>query len=209
MIGQAEIALKKERDSTYYRNVIQTIFQESLRLKHIVNSLLHLSKASKEVVGKTLENLRLDELVLDVVENLIQAERDRKIDVRLSFPAEREPMISGNRSLLEVAIGNILENACKFSDNQPVLCELKRSAGNFLELSIADSGIGMSVEEIERVSEPFFRSVNAREKEGFGIGMAVAARVFQVHQVEMYISSIQGSGTKINLLFPENPFPHS
>ena len=202
MIGQAEIALKKERDSDYYKEVVQAIFQESLRLKHIVNSLLQLSLASPETVSKTHEVLRLDELLLDVVENLLQSDSRRKIEADLNLLGDKEPCILGSRSLLEVAIGNLLDNACKFSDFQKVTCVLERNSG-ILELVISDSGIGMTEDEMQRITEPFFRSANVRDKEGFGIGMTVANRVFQVHEARMEIKSVPGKGTQIRIEFPE------
>jgi signal transduction histidine kinase len=201
MIGQAEIALKKDRDEVYYKGVIQAVYQEGLRLKHIVNSLLHLSKASPETVNKTHESIRLDELLLDVVENLIQLDKRRKISVKLQDSDTAEPLVLGSRSLLEVAIGNIIENACKFSGFETVECSLFHENDRMV-LRISDKGIGMTREEIERISEPFFRAAGVRDKEGFGIGMAVAARVFQVHEVKMEINSAPGSGTQIVLSFP-------
>lgn len=201
MIGQAEIALKKDRDEVYYKGVIQAVYQEGLRLKHIVNSLLHLSKASPETVNKTHESIRLDELLLDVVENLIQLDKRRKISVKLQDSDTAEPLVLGSRSLLEVAIGNIIENACKFSGFETVECSLFHENDRMV-LRISDKGVGMTREEIERISEPFFRAAGVRDKEGFGIGMAVAARVFQVHEVKMEINSAPGSGTQIVLSFP-------
>ncbi len=206
MIGQAEIALKKDRSPEYYKEVVQAVFQESLRLKQIVNNLLHLSMASPETVNKTHEPLRLDELLLDVVENLMQSDQRRKIEVQFQLPTETEPIISGSKSLLEVAIGNILENACKFSDYQKVKCELLQHPDGML-ITVKDIGIGMSPEEIERITEPFFRSGSAREKEGFGIGMAVASRVFQVHGISMEIFSKPCLGTEVRLHFPAIPSP--
>ncbi len=203
MIGQAEIALKKDRDPAYYKGVIQAVYQEGLRLKQIVNGLLHLSKASPETVNKTHESIRLDELLLDVVENLIHSDKRRKISVKLEDGGIAEPLVFGSRSLLEVAIGNIIENACKFSGFKTVDCSLSNENGRMV-LRVFDKGIGMTLDEIERISEPFFRAASVREKEeeGFGIGMAVAARVFQVHKVKMEVNSAPGSGTQIVLAFP-------
>ena len=206
MIGQAEIALNRDRDAAYYKEVVQTIFQESLRLKHIVNSLLQLSKASSETVIKFHEVLRLDELLFDVVENLIRTNPACRIDVSLDNLMDEEPMVNVNRGLMEIALGNLLENACKYSAYAVVKCSIQRREKSF-RLAIEDNGIGMTAEEIKRISEPFFRSEQARSKEGFGIGMAVASRVFQVHGIEMHIHSKPGLGTLIELNFPIEKSP--
>ena len=202
MIGQAEIALIKERDAAYYKDVIKAIFEESLRLKHIVNSLLHLSKASRESESKWQEEIRLDELLFDAAENLTKADPGRQIDVRIDQASDHVPLVMANRSLLEIAIGNLLENACKYSGNARVTCSIYEEASR-LKLGIEDKGIGMTEDEIHRMSEPFFRSPSVRKREGFGIGMAVAVRVFQVHGIRMKIQSQPGMGTRVELEFPE------
>ena len=206
MIGQAEIALKKDRNPEYYHEVIQAVYTESLRLKHIVNSLMQLSQASSDVVGQPLMKIRLDELLLDVVENLSRTDKNRHIEIRLDSDQKSEPIVLGSSGLLEVALGNLLENACKYSGNAPVSCVLSTENGRS-KLVITDKGIGMTEEEIKHISEPFYRSPNVRNKEGFGIGMAVSSKVFQVHGISMKVKSKPGEGTNITLVFPEGISP--
>lgn len=200
MIGQAEIALNRDRDNPYYKEVIKAIFEEALRLKHIVNSLLELSQASPEVVASNQETIRLDELLLDVVENLVKSKNYKQIEVRLPESPESEPLIVGNRSLLEVAIGNLIDNACKYSDSKLVHCFLDQLE-NSLQLIIKDEGIGMSVEDITFFTEPFYRSSRARTKEGFGIGMAISSKILQIHGIEMDVKSKIELGTTVTLSF--------
>ena len=204
MIGQAEITLNRDRDTPYYKEVLNAIFQEALRLKHIVNSLLQLSQASQEVVASNPEIIRLDELLLDVVENLVKSKNYTQIEIRLSDSQDQEPLIQGNRSLLEVAIGNLIENACKFSDGKMVHCFLEHISQS-LFLRIVDEGIGMTQEEIKFVTEPFYRSSRARSKEGFGIGMAISSKIFQIHGVPMEVTSTPEIGTTIKLTFQQIP----
>lgn len=206
MIGQAEIALNRDRDSAYYKEVVQAMYQESLRMKHIVNSLLQLSRLSQVNAGKFAELLRLDELLFDVVENMVRTDQRCSIKVHLEHLEEKEALVNANRGLLEIALVNILDNACKYSGYEPVRCVLDYS-GNSLILSIEDNGIGMQEEEIRRISEPFYRSSRVRSLEGQGIGMAVATRVLQVYGIEMKISSTPGKGTRIDLTFPANISP--
>lgn len=209
MIGQAEIALKKDRDRDYYKDVIQAVYQEGLRLKHLTNNLLQLSRASNDAISRTHEMLRLDELLLDVAEKLIIADPRRKITVKLPEKADQEPIIEGNKNLLESAIGNLIDNACKFSEFRKVNCELSFENEN-LVLLVEDQGCGMSEETITRIYEPFYRAPESRNQDGFGIGMAVAARVFKLHEAAMEIDSEPGKGTAIRIKFNcQNIFPVS
>ena len=204
MIGQAEIALNRDRDNAYYKEVMRAIFEEALRLKHIVNSLLELSQASPEVVASNQEIIRLDELLLDIVENLVKSKNYKQIEVRLPESPESEPQIIGNRSLLEVAIGNLIENACKYSDGKRVHCFLDQIE-NTLQLSIKDEGMGMTEEDITFFTEPFYRSSRARKKEGFGIGMAISSKILQIHGIEMDVKSKLEIGTTVILRFKQVP----
>ncbi|HOY95683.1 MAG TPA: HAMP domain-containing sensor histidine kinase [Catalimonadaceae bacterium] len=208
MIGQAEIALNRDRDNPYYKDVIKAIFEEALRLKHIVNSLLELSQASPEVVASNQEIIRLDELILDIVESLVKTKNYKQIEVRLPDSLEAEPLIVGNRSLLEVAIGNLIENACKYSDGKLVHCFLDQ-LDNTLQLSIKDEGIGMTEEDIAFFTEPFYRSSRARMKEGFGIGMAISSKILQIHGIEMDVKSRLEMGTTVTLRFNPVQLPAS
>jgi signal transduction histidine kinase len=202
MIGQAEIALNRDRDNPYYKEVIRAIFEEALRLKHIVNSLLELSQASPEVVASNQEIIRLDELLLDIVENLVKSKNYKQIEVRLPDSPESEPLTIGNRSLLEVAIGNLIENACKYSDGKLVHCFLDHFE-NALQLSIKDEGMGMTEEDVTFFTEPFYRSSRARMKEGFGIGMAISSKILQIHGIEMDVKSKLEIGTTVTLRFKQ------
>ncbi len=202
MIGQSEIALMKERDVEDYQNVLKAIHSDATRLKLIVNSLLQLSQASAEQIKTQIENIRLDELLLDIVENLSKTKSYSQIEVHLPENTSDEILIKGSSGLLEIAISNLIDNACKYSNDKPVNCSISRNLNNW-QLQIEDHGIGMTPEELNFCTQPFYRSSDVRSKEGFGIGLAVSKKIFGFHHVKMEISSIKGLGTKVVLTFPD------
>jgi len=202
MIGQAEIALMKDRENMHYQEVIKTIYSDALRLKKIVNSLLHLSQASTESEIRNHSLINLDELLLDIIENLSRTKGYNQIKIQLPEEMEEQLHIKGNLSLLEVAIGNLIDNACKYSENKPVLCKLEKK-GIKIYLIIEDHGFGMGQEDLKYCMEPFYRSSSVRNKEGFGIGMAVANTILNNHGIDLSIQSELGKGTIIQLSFQE------
>ena len=202
MIGQAEIALMKDRENMHYQEVIKTIYSDALRLKKIVNSLLHLSQASTESEIRNHTLINLDELLLDIIENLSRTKGYKQIKIQLPEEMEEQLHIKGNLSLLEVAIGNLIDNACKYSENKPVLCKLEKK-GKKIYLIIEDHGFGMGQEDLKYCMEPFYRSSSVRNKEGFGIGMAVANTILNNHGIDLSIQSEVGKGTIIQLSFQE------
>ena len=202
MIGQAEIALMKDRDNEHYLEVVKTIYSDAIRLKKIVNSLLHLSQASTESEIRNHTIINIDELILDIIENLSRTKGYDQIEIQLPEEMDEQLRISGNLSLLEVAIGNLIDNACKYSDGKPVLCKIeKRNTRIFL--TIEDHGLGMSQEDLKYCMEPFYRSTNVRNKEGFGIGMAVSNTILKSHEIDFSLQSELQKGTIIRLSFKE------
>ena len=202
MIGQAEITLMKARDNIHYQEVIKTIYSDALRLKQIVNSLLQLSQATTESEIRNHTLINLDELLLDIIEPLSRTKGYNQIEILLPEEMDEQLHIKGNLSLLEVAIGNLIDNACKYSDGKPVLCKLEKRDQN-IYLIIEDHGLGMGQEDLKYCMEPFYRSSHVRNKEGFGIGLAVASTILNSHGIGFSIQSQEGKGTTIHLSFQE------
>jgi signal transduction histidine kinase len=124
MIGQAEVTLLKERSPDFYKTTLNAIHTNAIRLKNIVNSLLQLSQASAEQIKAQIEKIRLDELLLDVVENLNRSQKKYKIEVLLPENQTDEILTEGSEGLIEVALTNLIDNVCKYSDGKPVSCIL-------------------------------------------------------------------------------------
>jgi len=200
MIGQAEITLMKQRENGYYQEALETIYADALRLKQIVNSLLHLSQANSESAIQNHSPIRLDEMILDIIENLSKTKGYNQIEIHLPEENGEDLIIVGNSRLLEVAIANLIDNACKYSNNKPVKCTLEIALEK-LSLIIQDQGLGMNSDDLKHCFEPFYRSNSVRSKEGFGIGMAVSCAIFKTHGVDMNIESEEGIGTTIKLEF--------
>lgn len=206
MIGHAETTLLKNRNPEYYEEELQIILQESNRLKHIVNSLLQLSQASETYIEINTTVIRLDELLLDVIEKLSISKNYNQILVVWPENQDDELWISGNASLLEVAISNLLDNACKYSDGKIVTCTFS-IRNNLIQFSIEDQGIGISKEDISKVMNPFYRSHSVRNRDGFGIGMAISYKILNLHHIRIQLESELEKGTRIELTLERSAPP--
>lgn len=200
MIGHAETTLMKTRDVPYYQDELQVILKESLRLSHIVNSLLQLSMANEAQVNESLVKVRLDDLLLDVIEKLARTKNYHQVKIVWPENQDEELVVEGNRQLLKLALYNLLENACKYSDGKPVTCTYTH-LGSIISLTIKDQGIGIPKDEIQKIFIPFYRTTSGREKEGFGIGLAIAYKILKLHGIIIDIESEVGIGTTIQLTF--------
>src|SRR5699024_509797 len=108
--------------------------------------------------------------------------------------------IYSNKSLITMAILNFLDNAAKFSSPNPVKIDLIQK-NNHLQMAITDKGIGISEDDLTKISQPFFRGKNAMKFEGHGLGMSIALKVLETQKISYKFDSQINVGTTINLIF--------
>lgn len=182
IIGEAEVVLEKPRSPEEYVQVLKNISREADRLDAMVANLLHLAKTGFD--EKLLRNdlLRMDELILEVVESLAFKNPESKILLDLENLPEDSSQLeySGNKSLLRIAISNLIDNACKFSSNMPVSVRIHCTYTQIC-IEVEDQGIGIPDQELTYVVQPFYRAPNARSFSGSGIGLSLADRIIEMH----------------------------
>ncbi|HEY0176837.1 MAG TPA: HAMP domain-containing sensor histidine kinase, partial [Pedobacter sp.] len=109
--------------------------------------------------------------------------------------------LHGNLNLLKLAVTNIVNNACKYSDNRVVKLGLSVTAVNIV-ISVKDQGIGIPKDELQHVFEPFFRASNTGQYNGYGVGLPLSLTIIRLHKGSITIKTDQESGTEMNILLP-------
>ncbi len=212
IMGQTEVALGKPRTTRHYRAKLENIQLEAARLDTLVNGLLNLAKTDFDSKGLVIDSIRLDQIILEIKQNLDIANPGNKISLDFNQLPDDECSLTllGSETLLKVALTNILENACKFSDNKSVTLRLLTDPGAIL-LTITDEGIGIPTDELKNIFEPFYRGSNVRDLEGFGFGLPLAYRIIKLHSGDIRVSSQIGKGTIVKIKLPgqEKYNPHN
>jgi signal transduction histidine kinase len=118
--------------------------------------------------------------------------------------AEKSIVASLDRDLFQRAVGNLIENAIKYSPNGSTIDLSARVLDRILQVDVADSGRGISSEHLPRVFDRFYRVDQARAKMtgGLGLGLAIVQTIAQLHQGKAEIQSQVGVGTRVRLIFP-------
>ncbi len=157
----------------------------------LMNDLIDLARGEQEDRGA--EDVRLDAVVLEVVERTRRNSPTTPIEVRI------EPvLISGVAARLQRAIVNLLDNAVKYSpEGVPVEIEL---AGE--ELTVRDHGPGISVEDLPYVFDRFYRGAEARGRPGSGLGLAIVRQVVDQHGGTVRAERAPGGGTLMRVILP-------
>ncbi len=202
IIGETEVALSKQRTAEEYRESLESVLQQAERLEKITHSLLFLAQTGFK---KNLqpEKVRTDQLLWDVKATIERINPKSQIQINLSlFPDNPEKFnILGNEQLLHLAISNIVSNACKYSDNQPVFVSAGTTEQKVV-IVIKDTGIGIPANDLKYIYDPFFRASNVKGYEGYGIGLPLTNNIVRMHGGEISVLSSLGEGTTVQLSFP-------
>ncbi len=207
MLGQIEVALRRDRPAGEYREVLNVAHGQAHRLRQIVEMLLFLARADAEARLPHLERL---DLASWVAGHLGQwSAHARGPDLRVVIPDGAPRWVLAQPALLGQLLDNLLENACKYSEpDTPITVRLGSEAGA-VTLAVEDAGLGISSEDMPHLFEPFYRSAEARRlgRAGVGLGLAVARRIAGAFGGTLEAHSEPGRGSRFVLRLPGSPAP--
>ena len=186
------------------RNFLGVIERHADRMGLIVDDLLILSRIENSPPAEgELREVDLTELAAAVV----QAYRARaeKAKIRLKMKASGPVRRSVFPLLLEQALGNLLDNALKFSPPRAIVTVSVRQTGGRAELGVVDSGPGIPQVDQQRVFERFYRTESGRATEGTGLGLSIVKHIVLLHRGSVTLASPpagKDSGTKFLIVLP-------
>jgi signal transduction histidine kinase len=207
IIGEADVALLKDRTPEEYKEALQKILKQSERLNKISQSLLFLAQIGYKENKFNYVILRTDELILQANEimNQLIPKNNIKIDFELLPENPKKLKVMGNKDLLMLAITNIMTNACKYSSNKSVIVSLA-STNNEIVMIIKDQGIGIPESELPFIFDPFFRASNTSAYDGYGIGLPLTQNIIKIHKGELSIKSVLNKGVTVQIKLPMAAF---
>lgn len=203
IIGEADVALSRERSKEEYTEALSNILNEAEKLNKKTKALLFLAQTAFNGKALVFKPTRIDQLIFDVHQTINRIHPDHKVHIDLSLlPDNPEKLtVNGNEQLLHLALSNVLLNAYKYSDNQPVTFSLGLSEQTVI-LYIRDTGIGIPADELKFIYDPFFRASNTGNYEGYGIGLPLTRNIVRIHHGELRVHSVINEGTVIEIRLP-------
>jgi signal transduction histidine kinase len=175
---------------------LRAIGTETERMTDMANSLLALTRIE---AGETTNEkpVPMHEILIHEYQRALQQAEKRKIMISRN----QELYITGNELRLRQLLGNLVDNALKYTSSN-VSLSLSRENG-FACLSVSDDGIGITAEHLPHIFEPFYRSDQARSRDGggFGLGLAIVKSIAEQHRGEIDVSSEPGKGTTFKVRF--------
>jgi signal transduction histidine kinase len=198
MIAESDYFLSREHDPLEYRNQIEQLVSDLRSINELLSTLLELAQINPQN-QPNFSVIRLDEIIFNAIFLVKSNNKDRKIVPKIHYSEnESDLLILGNPGLLAISFKNLIENACKFSDDD-VMVEMTIEE-HYIKVVISDKGIGIPKEEIGRILKPFSRASNARFKGGYGVGLSLVSKIAELHGISIQIESIENEGSEFILL---------
>src|SRR5256885_6334260 len=198
MLGEAQVALSRDRSSAEYRETIESTIGECERLSGIVDNLLFVARvdAAREPIARKRFDARA------AVQKIAAFYQTLADDHHVTISCSGDGQIYADPDLFERALGNLLDNALRFTpENGSIQISLSEHDADF-EVAVSDNGCGIASEHLPRVFDRFYRADSSRGSDGAGLGLALVKSIVDLHGGSASIHSEIGRGTTVKLTFP-------
>ena len=187
---------KVKDNKEFLERYLGMIREESKRMHAQVENVLQMSKLEKNELDLPKEPILLNELVNDAISHVSLIIEDRGGYIKTHFGALNSTVLA-NESHMTNVIVNILDNAIKYSEEEPKIDIYSENVKNYVILKIRDQGIGMNKIVQKKIFEKFYRehTGDIHNVKGHGLGLAYVKRILDDHNAEVFVESEKGKGT--------------
>jgi two-component system phosphate regulon sensor histidine kinase PhoR len=191
----------KEEDKVL--RYLKMIKEENKRMHAQVENVLRISKLEKNELNIRKDRVKLHDLIEDAVTHIQLIVEDRKGYIQTHLKALKSSVLANETHFTNVIV-NILDNAVKYSEHEPMIDIYSENVGSNIILEIKDKGNGMSKSVQKKVFEKFYRehTGDVHNVKGHGLGLAYVKRIVDDHQGHVSVESEKGKGSTFIIKLP-------
>ncbi|MBA2565063.1 MAG: HAMP domain-containing histidine kinase [Gemmatimonadetes bacterium] len=203
------LLLGRVRSPDERRRSLEIIDQEARRLTHLVENVLHFSRAERRAVKLSVEPTDLSLLIREVVDGFLPLARARQIRVRTDL--EEGLRVPVDTSAFRQMLLNLLDNAVKYGPAGQTITVGAETQGSDVLVRVDDEGPGIPPKDRGRIWERFWRLEREEEKAvaGTGIGLAVVLELARLHGGRAWVAGAPGGGARFVLELPGAEHTHA
>ena len=206
IIGFSEMIVQEDAlmlDAARRKEYAQLINDSGQHLLSVVNGILDVSKLESGSFEITPEPFAPRDALLNCCNLLALKARENAIDLVTRAP-DNLPVMNGDpRAFRQIAL-NLVSNAIKFTERGGTVTVSAAVEGSRLALRVADNGVGIAADDLERIGDPFFQAGKTYERrhEGTGLGLSIVKSLVALHGGEMTVRSRVDEGTTVTVALP-------
>ena len=197
--GHAELAINKGTE-TDRNDALSLVVEQTDQVNEILTAIMDMTKSDQHISSSLMKRCNLDYLCGQVCEmySFIAAEKSRKIQ----FHSEGSVYLRGDPGQVCRIIGNLLDNAVKYSPEGGVIDVYTGRTSNEVWLKVFDEGPGIPDEEAGRIFDKLYRLDSSRNSPGLGLGLSVVKALVNAHNGRVGAKSLYGRGACFEVFFP-------
>ena len=199
IVHEDELMINAERRREYAK----LINESGQHLLSVVNGILDMSKMESGKFEIVPEPFAPREALLSCCNLLALKARDGGVELVTRTPADIPEMTGDPRAFKQILI-NLVSNAVKFTEQGGTVTVSAHVEGARLMVRVADTGVGISADDLRRIGDPFFQAGKTyqRRHEGTGLGLSIVKSLVALHNGEMTVESKIGEGTTVSVALP-------
>jgi len=184
------------------RQDLEAIFNSGQHLLGLINDILDISKIEAGKMELSFEPTDLGEIIRGVMSTAIALVKDKPVELQQSVPADLPTIIADSRRVRQVLL-NLVSNAAKFTDRGFIRVEA-RVEGDFVVISVSDTGIGIPPEKLPHIFEAFTQvdASPSRKYGGTGLGLTISKSFVELHGGRIWVESEVGKGSTFTFTLP-------
>jgi heavy metal sensor kinase len=199
--GEAEIALTTGKSLSEFEGLAASTIEECDHLLDMIDTMLLISRTEAGIDTLPLTDIDVTTLVRGACDLFEPSAEDKGI--RMSCTAADGIVLSGDVRMIQRMLSNLLDNAIKYTkQGGEVDVVLSRSSAGQVLISVSDSGIGISQEDLPRIFERFYRGDRSRTEAGIGLGLCLARAIARAHGGEIAVTSLPDRGSTFTVTIP-------
>jgi cell cycle sensor histidine kinase DivJ len=200
MLGNPALAPKDPERSREYANIINA---SGLHLLSMVNTILDMSKIETGNFEIEPEPFNLPGLIDSCCDMVVLKAKEKRIELSRAGAPQLQEIVADKRACKQIVL-NLLSNAVKFTPEGGAVAITARIDGMFAEITVTDTGIGVTPKELARLGDPFFqaKSTYDRPYEGTGLGLSIVRGLVALHGGVMSFESAPNEGARVTVRLP-------
>ena len=190
--------LCEQTDNQEEKHLAEQIVRQAEKLEFLIQALVKMSRLESNVLVLKPQRQPIEPLLLEAMEEILPKAEKKKIHVKLQGNPSHMQAVYDKKWTAE-ALGNILDNAVKYSPLESTVEVTVEKFEFYVCISVRDEGIGISEEERAQIFSRFYRSAEAQQEDGIGIGLYLAREIVQKEKGYMKVLSKKGKGSTFKM----------